>query len=367
MKFWNTDRILERNADYNVIVGERSNGKTTGVLIYCLKEYFKSNKNKQFSIVRRWDTDLKSALGLQMFSNLEHLGFIEKYSNGEFNSFVYKSRTWTLAKRDENGEIVSLDVKPICYGFSIASQQHYKSGAYPGIKNILFDEFISDNYYLPDEFNLFQNLLSTIIRLNDDIKIFMCGNTISKFTPYFKEMGLTNIRNMKKGVIDVYTYGDSDLKVAVEYSDFPAKKKKSDKYFAFNNPKLKMITTGDWQINPYPKLPFKYYPSDVIYNFFVKFEEYTLQAEVIYLYDKDDVTFVYIHNKTSEIKNINDELIYSLDIHSPNKRYRQNILKANDRITNKILYLLNTNQFYYQNNEIGDVFNHYLNQCKRAV
>ena len=93
---------------------------------------------------------------------------------------------------------------------------------------------------------LFTNILSTIIRQRDDVKIFLCGNSINKVNPYFTEMGLTKAKNQAKNTIDVYTYGNSDLKVAVEYTgdvNTTGKSLKgSDKYFAFDNPKLKMIT-----------------------------------------------------------------------------------------------------------------------------
>ena len=59
--------------------------------------------------------------------------------------------------------------------------------------NILFDEFITRSMYLPDEFVIFTNVLSTIIRDRNNVKIFMCGNTVNKYCPYYKEMGLNNV------------------------------------------------------------------------------------------------------------------------------------------------------------------------------
>ena len=36
-KFYTLNRILSKNADYNVIFGERSNGKTYATLLYGIK------------------------------------------------------------------------------------------------------------------------------------------------------------------------------------------------------------------------------------------------------------------------------------------------------------------------------------------
>ena len=63
------------------------------------------------------------------------------------------------------------------------------------------------------------NVVSTIVRQRNDVKIFMAGNTVNQYCPYFTEMGLTHIKEMDKGAIEVYKYGDSKLRVAVEYAD----------------------------------------------------------------------------------------------------------------------------------------------------
>lgn len=50
-KFYTLDNILKKDCTYNVIFGERSNGKTYSVLLYGLKEWIKNGG--QFEIVRR--------------------------------------------------------------------------------------------------------------------------------------------------------------------------------------------------------------------------------------------------------------------------------------------------------------------------
>ena len=82
-------------------------------------------------------------------------------------------------------------------------QEHYKSNSYLDIRTVVLDEFISRNY-LPDEFIIFQNLLSTIIRDRDDVIILMLGNTINKYCPYFGEMGLDKVKTMRQGESHIY-------------------------------------------------------------------------------------------------------------------------------------------------------------------
>lgn len=57
MKYYSLKQILKKNAQYNIIIGERSNGKTYACLLHCLKEYI-CNGN-QFAIVRRWKEDVR--------------------------------------------------------------------------------------------------------------------------------------------------------------------------------------------------------------------------------------------------------------------------------------------------------------------
>ena len=361
-KYYTLDNILRYNADYNIIYGERSNGKTTAVLRYALEDYIKSGYKNQIAIVRRWEEDFKGKNGQQMFNNIIQLGWIRDLTKDKYNSVYFYSQRWYLCNYNDKGEKIEQEKEPFALGFSITSEEHYKSTSYPNIKNILFDEFITRGYYLPEEFIKFQNLLSTIIRLKTDVKIFMCGNTINKFCPYFAEMGLTNIRKQKKGTIDIYSYGDSDLKVAVEYSDFQGKKKKSNKYFAFNNPKLEMITNGGWEIDIYPHLPTKYKPKNVLYIFYVIFDDEIIQGEIILI---DNSPFIYFHRKTTPIKEDNIRLVYQTTV-SYKKNYRtsfnQTYAKA-DKIISELFY---REKVFYQDNEVGEIIKNYINSTLKG-
>lgn len=359
-KFYTLDNILKYNAHYNVIYGERSNGKTTSVLHYALKKHIESGYEEQIAIVRRWEEDYRGKNGQQMCAGLVSNGWVEKYTKGKYNSIYYWSQRWYLCYYNEKGDKTMQEPEPFALGFAITSEEHYKSTTYPNVTTVLFDEFLTRSYYLPDEFVKFQSVLSTIIRLRTNVKIFMCGNTINKYCPYFKEMGLSNIKKQKQGTIDLYTYGESELLVAVEYSDFPAKKKDSNVYFAFNNPKLQMITNGGWEIDIYPHLPEKYKPKDVVYFFYVVFDDEILQGNVISIEDR---VFIYFHRKTTPIKEDNQQLVYQQKI-DHRRNYRTNIYKPFTRTEKHIADLLNKQKVFFQDNEVGEIFNNYTKWCE---
>lgn len=360
-QYYSLDKIKAHNAEYNVIYGERSNGKTHACCDEGIRNNIDSGYVNQMAIIRRWDEDFKGKNGQQMFEGIVALGLIEKYTKGEYNSVYYYSQRWYFCYYNEKGEKTKQAEIPFALGFSITKEEHYKSTSYPNIKTILFDEFITRNYYLPDEFVKFQNLLSTIIRLRTDVKIYMCGNTINKFCPYFNEMGLSNIRTQKKGTIDIYTYGDTGLKVAVEYSDFPAKKKASNKYFAFNNPKLQMITHGGWEIDIYPHAPCKIKPKDIVYKFYILFDRELLEGQIV---EADDTTFLYFHRKTTPIREDNTQLVYQQTV-DYRRNYRTNILEPYSKVDTYISGLIRNKKVFYQDNEVGEIMNNYFKWCRQ--
>ena len=358
-KFYTLTNILLQNADYNVIYGERSNGKTTAVLRYALEDHINSGYVNQLGIIRRWEEDFKGKNGQQMYENIVALDWISQLTKDKYNSVYFYSQRWFLCKYDEFGNRTAKAEEPFALGFAITSEEHYKSTSYPHIKTILFDEFITRQFYLPDEFVKYQNLLSTIIRLRTDVKIFMCGNTINKFCPYFNEMGLTGVKKQKKGTIDLYTYGESELRVAVEYSDFPSKKKASNKYFAFNNPKLQMITNGGWEIDIYPHLPHKYTPKQVAYHFYVVFDDEILQGNLICV---EDVPFLYFHRKTTPIREDNEQIVYQQKVDYRNN-YRTDITSPYTKMDRCIYDMLARKKVFYQDNEVGEILNNYIKWC----
>lgn len=356
-KFYSLDKILETNSQYNIIIGERSNGKTYAALKKSLYDYCKYGY--ELAIIRRWGEDFKGKRGQQMFAALVSDGLVEEFTGGEWTGISYYASKWYLNRRDEETEKIIKSDEPFAYGFSLASMEHDKSTSFPKVRNIVFDEFLSRQKYLPDEFVLFMNVLSTIIRQRDDVKIFMLGNTVTKYCPYFAEMGLKHVKEMKQGTIDVYQYGESGLQVAVEYCVANKQGKKSDIYFAFDNPKLNMITGGAWEMEIYPHLPMKYKPKNILFTYFILFDTELLQCEIILI---DDILFTYIHRKTSELKERDTDIIFSPTTTHKQNWYR-NIARPMNKICKEILRFYVSDRVFYQDNEIGEIVRNYFIWC----
>lgn len=356
-KYYDVRHLLKDypNAHYYVIFGERSNGKTYSALDYAIERYKKNGE--QFAYIRRWGEDIRKKNLSSLFAGHAENGRIRQIFDGEWNQIYYGSAKFYLERINDNGEIERA-VDNCGFAFDLNSMEHSKSLSFPRITTIIFDEFMSRNGYLPNEWVLFANTLSTIIRQRNNVRIFMLGNTVNKYCPYFEEMGLKHVKEQKPGTVDVYHYGQTDLTVVAEYTGTAAKNggKASDVYFSFDNPELKMITGGDWEIAIYPHLETKYRPKDVVANFFIIFEGDILHGEVVAV---DTGTFIFMHRKTTPIKDEENDIVYTT---RPNQRwnYKMCLTKHNDKLSRFIVQCLRENRIFYSTNEIGEVFRNYV-------
>ena len=333
LKFYSLNKILRHDSTYNVIFGERSNGKTYSVLKYAINEFFNGHGG-QLSILRRWQEDIRGKRASGIFNAILENGEVQKLSNGEFEGIYYYAGRFYFCNYNEQGKpIYNSETDLFAYAFALSDAEHNKSISFPHIKTILFDEFLTRGTYLPDEFVLFMNSVSTIVRQRSDVKIFMLGNTVNKYCPYFAEMGLAHIQKMKQGSIDIYSYGSSPLTVAVEYCSPLNISKDSDIYFAFDNPKLKMITEGSWELDIYPHVPVKFVPNDILFIYFILFDGNIFQCEIV---EKDGEMFTYIHVKTTPLQDEENDLIYSLE-HNHRMNWNRSIYKPTNEMARKML------------------------------
>ena len=355
-KYYSLKKILKTNSVYNIIVGERSNGKTYATLKYGIENYFQTGG--QIAIIRRWQVDIRGSRASEVFSSLIANDEINKISKGKYTGIHFWGGKYYLCNY-ENGKAIYNDNDVIAYPFSLSDTEHNKSISYPLVDTIIFDEFITRQVYLQDEFILFMNTISTIVRDRANVKIFMLGNTVNKTSPYFTEMGIRDITKQKQGTIDIYKYGDSKLKVAIEYCESDKNSKESNFYFAFNNPKLDMITTGVWELDIYPHCPYKFKEKDIILNFFIDYNDMIFHCKIVNIYD---ILFIYIHNKTTTIKEESD-IVYSLSS-SPKVNHFKSVYSKGTKFQNLISMLFKQGKVFYQDNEVGDWVANYLKECK---
>lgn len=376
------------NASYYVAMGQRSNGKTHAVLALMLDNYIKSNFKECGAYIRRMDEDMKGKSGNQLLAN--HVSYLKKKTGGAWDHFKFKATElcWYIARWEEV-EVKHRDgttteerreityPTPFLYGFSINGMESDKGPNYQNddhrITTTLFDEFLTRRVYIngDQEPVLYFNILSTIIRNRTDVSNYLVANTVSQYCPYFDFLGIkaSNINQMKPGQIDLYTYGENKenpegtQKLVLEVTPKTEKVEATNaKYFAFDNPRLQMFK-GFWEMDNWQLLPYKYNKEDVIFSYYIEWNDQTYTAEVI---ETEGVkVWTYIHKKTTPLKEEEDDIIFS-DKASLRLNTFKNLLRPElkSKLLNFIKEQYASGSVYYQDLYTGEEINNYIRWCK---
>lgn len=351
--FYDIEPIDNTNAVYRMIIGQRSNGKTFSVCRHIIENYFQ--KGERAAYVRRYDEDITPKNISSLFD--PHVADIIAMSEGRYNGIFYRAKEFHLCYYDEDGKITAKDPTAFCICRSINTAEHTKGQDAGEVHLILFDEFATRDGYLRNEFVLFCNLLSSLIRNRDNTIIYMLANTVNRYCPYFKEMGLKDVEQMPQGEIYVYTYGNKDLTVAVEYCDpVKATEKVASKYFAFDNPQLEMITSGAWELQFYPHAPYKILEAYIKKYFYIEFGGQLLKGEIV---SNSPDLFIFFHPQTKDIRITPKEVLYTTDFTTSSLHCR--FLKdCPTELHTLIKNLILKKAVCFSDNETGELFRNWL-------
>lgn len=286
---YNLDKIDNLNANYNLIYGEKSNGKSYQVKHKKgIEKYLKTGR--RFILMRRWESDLTSAWIESYFSDVD----IQKLTNNKYNC-VTKFRnelyltTMTEDYKKKRGEKIG-------YAIPISLEQRYSGASFLDVDDIIVEEFMSRGIYIVNEPSKLMTFYSTVDRKRGTTKLWLVGNTVSRVCPYLKEWGLYYImKNQKQGDINttIIHNEENDVKIAVEYC-----RSSGGKTMAIGQAK-NMIDKGEWQTDIQPKLPKSYKAYDILFRFGFQYQSFKFICE--YLVDKQEKKypcwFIYPYNK----------------------------------------------------------------------
>lgn len=360
-KFYSTKQIDDTKAEYRLILGERSNGKSYALKVKALENY--ADHGGRTVWIRRYEKEILKKNIFDMFSSLYDNGEFERIFKGKWENVVLKNGGFYLCRYDEEEQKWIDDFQPFMKIVCVADSEHERDKSFTDLDMIVYDEFVTRGYYLYGEFVRFVNILSTYIRERNDVIVYMLGNTVSKNCPYFAEMGLHRVFTQKQGTIDVYTLNrvinDEEIKTTIAVEIVANKgSKKSDKYFAFDNPRMKMITSGEWELEIYPHLPFHYERYDVVGVFCIVIQNKTLQCDCVC---NEDGKYIFVHEKTTPIKE--NTLTYGKSM--PVTKYsHRTLFKPLTAFQRAIVNCIKSERIYYQDNTIGELFNDYVKECR---
>ena len=357
---WNPLGVPVWETKWNVLMSIRSKGKTTALLLLGLvmyqmygtvTMYLGQNKDK----IRPKNTST-------MYGVITINNYISKIFDGKYNDIILKSGgKWYLVLRDDDGKVIDTDSKACCVMAAIPDYEDYKSTfVYPTGDLIVFDEFISKNYY-PNEFLDLTQMISNIIRNRLSPVIFMTANTINKHYPYFNELEIYDVVQSLQAGEHVITTGTKGTRVYTAIIDPTVNEKKkifNRTFFGFANPALGAITgETTWSEFNYPHI--------------IKDKDAETLLNCVYIYhNKKLVNLEIVLNNVGLSINVHwakrtydDSVIYTCEpIYD--KRYRFKLGTSTNRLDKLINALIKTNKVYYATNDVGSFVESYLKYCK---
>lgn len=356
MDFYRLDRLLDIGATWNILLGERANGKSYAVKEYAINEALKEG-NITCALIRRLDEDIKASVISAYFNDAGLIEMIKKKTDGRYNCIHYYQRKFYFAHYDSETDKLTKGF-PFCVVFALANAERYKSSTvYPTLKTVIFEEFTTEKFYLTNEVSKLMNLCSTLFRLNTG-RVFMIANKISRVCPYFQEFGFQKgVPKMKEGQLDTYTFETLDgdkVKIAVEMCASP-KHAKSGMFFGKN---AKVINGSEWETHEHPHIQGTLSDYDIIYELSLEHMEFCFNILLI-AHKTEDFFAVYVY--PAKIKRF-DRLI--TEAYSPSDMVTPAL---DSRIKAEVFMqeLIERNKLVYPSNLIGEDFNTVINNMKQ--
>ena len=366
-------------ARYYFILGGRGTGKTYPVIAEAITDAIQGKG--LFAYVRRHKESL-TTFNMQLTFGV-HDDLIEKLTNGQWNKLKYWQRRfwlerWELNQTTGQMERVAKNPEPIGAAYSMSTWETDKGADFGfslGIKHIILDEALSKaGQYLNDEWGVFQNVISSLVRdrWQFDTKIWLLANPISKWTnPYFKNMGITKQLIEKPGITEIKYPDDKGgtamtsvfayIGLTVGEID-PNREQLYNTFFAFQNSKgkSKSITHGYWEMEDSARLPTGVYQeSTKNRTVYCIFGEEKLAIDIM-CYDYMHKYYLMVY-PTDKIR----DKTYYLILGTSLDKYA--VVGSDDShpIARLIMQIYNTGQVYYSDDSTADAFHGFLIERRR--
>lgn len=284
-QYYDINPLMGKNAQWNMLLGERANGKSYQCKKYVLEQ---AMKDRKFIYLRRWAADLSAKSVEAYFSDMP----IKDITGKKFDSISCYAGYIYFAVND-NGKIKRC--MEIGRYLDLNEQQRYKSQAFPDYDTILYEEFISTGIYLTDEPRELFSLVSTVAR-HREIKVLLIGNTISRICPYFSYFGLdSSILKLKPGQIDIYHWHTDEgnvINIAVEMCRSANAENKM-----FFGKSQKQVIGVEWDTYDYPRMPEG--EKELVYSVLMEYQRFKFMLQ-LYVDSLTGGSFVHIYPCTTD-------------------------------------------------------------------
>ena len=248
-KYYSLNNIKKTDAQYKMLLGEKSNGKSYAVKSEVIEDAYKNGR--KFVYMRRYREDLKTVDVNAYFSDAPVKDITKHY----WEKVILDKGILYLANYNEEEDKFEKgpDIGRCVY---LSGYEHFASQAFVDTYNIIYEEFITQRNYLPNEPAQLQKMVSTILRDRQGT-VYLVGNTINRVCPYFTEWQLTHTIKQKPGTIEVYKFHRSgadgeDIITQVAVERCESSNSTTNMFFGKT---AEFIVKGGWEVYDKPKLP----------------------------------------------------------------------------------------------------------------
>lgn len=197
-----------------LVTTPRGVGKTSGLSVNGINRY--QATGKKFILLRRKLDDLNKSL--------------DKFFSADINARA-NIENGTRDKRDLKVQFEADGAWHTAgIGMSLSMSEKYRGPDYSDFDFLFFDEFTTTGLYLPREVFRFLDLMETIFRKRNDIKIVLAGNQPITYCPYYDFL-----RPGKRVKHIDYRPPDSFMKMAEESPLYQATRGTAWNAYAYNN------------------------------------------------------------------------------------------------------------------------------------
>lgn len=239
------------------IAGQKSNGKTFGALRKGLKLFLGIDdplyKGRVIRYARRRKETVKRDNLVSLFK--PHIKWIESVTNGEYNNYKMNGRRFYLV-RIENEKVVHRMQEPFCIVNALSTWET-DSGADEGEAClIVYDEALSREKELPDEFDALMKYRSNCMRDRTDYycPVVLIGNTVTRDCKLLEHLGvnLWKMTDEMQGHIQYIVNRKNKVNFIFEWCGKAGISQEISEYYdRFETDKTKMITDGSFEIGTY--------------------------------------------------------------------------------------------------------------------
>lgn len=221
--YYSARELLGYKALFNLVLSDRSDGKTFNCKVRALEDYDKYHETTVY--VRRYDTEITPKMYNTFFNEVslvpEYSHYFDKYEFRHSKAGVEIREKDKYTSKSEGWEWIVYFL-PLSKAGKLKSQLDITN-----IRTIDFDEYMPlDGRYLKDEMMLLMELWKSVDRDRDRTQCILLGNKIDPFCPFFDFFGIDldiekqRIRLYRNGGVAVQIYANEEHRTERKESKF---------------------------------------------------------------------------------------------------------------------------------------------------